>query len=484
MKSKSNYEQWESDPAGMMGYYQSQSYTFGQSIADLVDNCYDAKASNIEITINYDEVSGEPYVLILDDGVGISEADIRKAMRLGLQKDRSSKDLGVYGIGMKLSSLAQANEVTIASKKNGKFCLRRISAKHIRKTNKNELLKTATDSEAFKTAKELIESENFSTMVLLEDLHGSRRFLTMDKEEDESLEDEITRIETHLGLTFHRVIEQNSDISLSLNEEPITALDPMMRWENSSAFGTVEITETVPVLIEGSEISVNVSYVILPHVKLRSDKKRCESIHKGYKKANDMQGLYLYRNDRLIQYGDWQGLYGSTNDEHNKYAKISVEIPPEHASWFGLNPTKTGIQLPEEFLRKLKAMVLEKRSWGNIKSGFKMPFLKASSHRYRNEGKLADKKKNKAKKAEKAKSNNEDNLSIVTIPAENTITPKTQPSMVKPPPGTKGTTKFKTQKPTPVVLEIKEEEDTVLVSLDKNKEGYEYLIGYIRKWAP
>ena len=44
---------WDTDPAGMMAYYQA-GYTLGQSIADLVDNSYDADAKRIDIKIDLD----------------------------------------------------------------------------------------------------------------------------------------------------------------------------------------------------------------------------------------------------------------------------------------------------------------------------------------------------------------------------------------------------------------------------------------------
>ena len=63
---------WDSDPGGMMDYYQAMSYTLGQSIADLVDNSYDAGAERIDIGIDLDGFSQEPFIRILDDGKGIS----------------------------------------------------------------------------------------------------------------------------------------------------------------------------------------------------------------------------------------------------------------------------------------------------------------------------------------------------------------------------------------------------------------------------
>ena len=59
------------------------------------------------------------------------------------------------------------------------------------------------------------------------------------------------------------------------------------------------------------------------------------------KKKNFMQGFYLYRNKRLIHYGEWQGgIFGENTDPHNCLAKMLIDIPPEHSTWFGLGPTK------------------------------------------------------------------------------------------------------------------------------------------------
>ena len=72
---------WDSDPGGMMDYYQAMSYTLGQSIADLVDNSYDAGAERIDIGIDLDGFSQEPFIRILDDGKGISSDEIDNVIR-------------------------------------------------------------------------------------------------------------------------------------------------------------------------------------------------------------------------------------------------------------------------------------------------------------------------------------------------------------------------------------------------------------------
>ncbi|SVE01021.1 uncharacterized protein METZ01_LOCUS453875, partial [marine metagenome] len=75
--SDDQLEDWETDPKGMMEYYQNQKYSLGQSIADLVDNSYDAGASKIDVTIG---VEGEQiYIRILDNGRGMTMSQLKKA---------------------------------------------------------------------------------------------------------------------------------------------------------------------------------------------------------------------------------------------------------------------------------------------------------------------------------------------------------------------------------------------------------------------
>ena len=39
----------------------------------------------------------------------------------------------------------------------------------------------------------------------------------------------------------------------------------------------------------------------------------------------DLQGFYIYRNNRLLLFGDWLGLF--SKNEHFKNARILIDIP-------------------------------------------------------------------------------------------------------------------------------------------------------------
>jgi hypothetical protein len=393
-------EEWFSDPIGMLRVHQAQPYKLGQCIADLVDNSYDAHATKIDILLETNS-NDEMYLRIFDNGKGIPEEKWGEAMTLGLQRERNNKDLGVYGVGMKLSSLSQANEVTVASVNNEKYGLRRISAKHIIDTERNEILTTSTNSKVAKDAYNDMITEDWSTMVLLEDMKAAQgRILSMDSNSSVSLNKEIKRIEAHLGLTFERVLNSKhlGHVELSFNGRLVKPINPFMEWEDDPRYGTVT-NPLKPISFEHPKgrVTARVKGYIIPHTKQFGDKIRCKKVNQGYWKANHMQGFYIYRNDRLIQYGNWSQMLG-TMDEHNKLSKVAIEIPSGSEAIFGLSPTKIEIQMPVEFLRRVRDFLTEPRQWGQINRGKEISFFEASDHRYRKEGssKPAKKKKKEA----------------------------------------------------------------------------------------
>src|SRR5690554_4193042 len=79
------------------------------AIADLIDNSIAAKASQVDVQIHWDREKS--WLRITDDGVGMSDAELEAAMRLGVKDPRSARaadDLGRFGLGLKTASFSQA----------------------------------------------------------------------------------------------------------------------------------------------------------------------------------------------------------------------------------------------------------------------------------------------------------------------------------------------------------------------------------------
>lgn len=96
---------------------RSIGYSFEAALADIIDNSISAGAGKIRVDF---QALQNPYVCIADDGCGMSLPELEKAMRYGSQSStekRSKKDLGRFGLGMKMASLSQCRRVTVISKK-------------------------------------------------------------------------------------------------------------------------------------------------------------------------------------------------------------------------------------------------------------------------------------------------------------------------------------------------------------------------------
>src|ERR1700683_386151 len=99
------------------------NYDLPGAIADLIDNSIKAQSRNIKLSCLFD--SGSPKVNVVDDGYGMTEAELHAAMRPASSNplaDRSPDDLGRFGWGMKSASFSQCKKLTVISKKEGKLC--------------------------------------------------------------------------------------------------------------------------------------------------------------------------------------------------------------------------------------------------------------------------------------------------------------------------------------------------------------------------
>ena len=77
----------------------------------------------------------------------------------------------------------------------------------------------------------------------------------------------------------------------------------------------------------------------------------------GPLKWNRQQGLYIYRANRLVQYGGWNGLRGI--DEHTKLARASIDFDTDLDETFQINVAKMSVVLPATLKKMLERPIHE-----------------------------------------------------------------------------------------------------------------------------
>ena len=89
-------------------------YNFSTAVADLVDNSIEAGATKVDITIGF--YGENSYVRISDNGKGMSEEELKEAMRYGSEREYMEGDLGKFGLGLKTASMSQCQKFSVASR--------------------------------------------------------------------------------------------------------------------------------------------------------------------------------------------------------------------------------------------------------------------------------------------------------------------------------------------------------------------------------
>lgn len=304
--------------SAMIETLRGLGYSTGAALADIIDNSISAKATIINLKFIWKGL--ESAILVIDNGHGMNDAELERSMKLGdinPTSARNSDDLGRYGLGLKSASFSQCRRLTVASIKNSEFsCLRwdlDFLANH---ADGGWYLLEGVDPRSGDLVKNYCPKDQ-GTLVLWEVLD---RIVTIGFTEQEYL-NLIEKVDQTLGMIFHRFLEgSNPKLRLFINDAPVKAWDPFMR-NNSYTMPSPEVilqTQTGIVKIKG---------YVLPHQdQITPDEYLIGGGPEGW---NSQQGLYVYRNNRLLVSGGWLGL-GSrrswTREEPHRLARISIDI--------------------------------------------------------------------------------------------------------------------------------------------------------------
>ena len=94
----------------------------GSALAELIDNAFEAKASQVAITIERTDKAGtaDVEVRVIDDGCGMDRRTLRHALQFGWSSRFNLRDShGRYGMGLPNASLSHARRVEVISSHDG-----------------------------------------------------------------------------------------------------------------------------------------------------------------------------------------------------------------------------------------------------------------------------------------------------------------------------------------------------------------------------
>jgi hypothetical protein len=311
------------------------------ALADLVDNSIDAGATHV--LIRFVQRRGRLCALyVVDNGRGMDTEAIDRAMTVGGRRAYGDRSLGKFGLGMKAASFSQARSLTVLSRAAGGEPVGR----RWRLEGRRDFL---CDLVAPDFAREELDRPwgipitGSGTVVRWDDVTGFpasddparvQRFVTAS----------ASRVLNHLGLVLHRILaEGRLRVSIDMEDADQSSVGPPFAVVALDPFGYHKsghpaYPKTLTATIGEHEIR------FVCHIWPGRSKLPEFRLPGG---AVEREGLYFYRENRLLHAGGWDGV--TVPDPRLQLARVAVDIDDDIVGLFRMNPEKSRITVGPQF---------------------------------------------------------------------------------------------------------------------------------------
>ncbi|MEJ5992231.1 ATP-binding protein [Ramlibacter sp. PS3R-8] len=338
----------------------SVGHTLPSAVADIVDNAISADATDIRITFGRPDSGHGRWMTIADNGRGMDAARLAEAMRIGSETDYESDDLGKYGYGLKGASWSQTDCFTVVSKVMGQpaahltWDVARMDSWDAQRSDLDPWIAART------------EIPEHGTCVLWRSMRPPRSTPALRGLDPYTAE--VQELHRHLGLVFHRFIEGKvpgrKRVIIRVEGIVVEANNPV----GHSATKAYDMKSVrVPTPTENATVRVQ-AFLLPSEQEVKAihgtdvDAARMELDRLGmYGRRNESQGLYVYRNGRLIQWGGWHQMW-TTSDEKTKLARVVVDFDSTLDDQFDVNISKRMVTLSQQLQAEIKRLAVDARN--------------------------------------------------------------------------------------------------------------------------
>ena len=293
------------DPERIVNGLRDTGYNFNTAIADIVDNSIAANASKINIDVDMDP-NMKIRVYIADNECGMDLDGLKNAMKYG-SKERSEKNsLGKFGLGLKTASTAFCKKFSLLSRTAEEMELRKVQWDLDYIAEKGSwMLQFPTIEEDEEEMLDMVADGGSGTLLVWDNLDRLMKDYKTLKNAQKGLVKILNELKFHLSMVFQRYLDVNdsraNNVEIVVNTERLKPWDPFCTKEELTE--TLQV-EDVPVdMPDGSQAMFHIAAYIIPK---KGEYSTIEA-EKEARGSNDFQGIYVYRENRLIHSGDWFG---------------------------------------------------------------------------------------------------------------------------------------------------------------------------------
>lgn len=340
------------NPRRLVKILAGVGHSLPSAVADIVDNAISADATEVIITLGNPEGGYGRWMTILDNGHGMSENELAEAMRVGSDIEYATGALGKFGYGLKGASWSQTESFTVVSRRAGG------AACHLSWDTRHMDSWDAQDGPLETWVKKATRLGSQGTCVMWRDMRPPEAMPTARGVDPHTAE--VQELSRHLALVFHRFLQGRA-----AGRKKVTIKVQGLQVEPNDPVGHAQVTSYArqPVRVQtadGSEL-VQVQAFLLP------SEQEIKEFHGGdtdaarrdldrigmYGRRNESQGVYVYRTDRLIQWGGWHDMW-ATSDEKTKLARVTVEFGNALDDQFKVNIAKRMVSLSQQLQEEIK----------------------------------------------------------------------------------------------------------------------------------
>ena len=321
----------------LLNSLRSVGYSEDAAIADIVDNSISAHATEIRIDLSWDTQE----IVITDNGLGMDKDELYENMKIGSSDPnalRDETDLGRFGMGLKTAAFSLGKQLIVVTKKNGVVANASWDLDSVDSLGWNLVIDDDGTLDSY-----LKNYPINATSVIIKKLDTlvSGKGSQSEKKHFYSV---IKGIAEHLRVVFHRFITEDN-IKIFVNDNLLLAWDPFIT-DNAA-------TQELP-----SEELWDANYTscafvqpyVLPHKTKFATEVEYENAA-GYRGWTRNQGIFLYRNRRLIINGTWFDLI--KKEPAFNLARIRIDIKSSADAFWKIDIKKSRASLPSYFRDRL-----------------------------------------------------------------------------------------------------------------------------------
>jgi hypothetical protein len=333
------------DPVRMIQGLRDTGYKFHTAIADLVDNSVAANATTIKISVLMD-FKGDLTLFISDNGIGMNDQELKRGMIYGSAPRADPSSLGKFGLGLKTASTAFCRRLSVISRNAPTAPLNKATwdLDYVKKHEKWHILLSEPSAEEIEHFKEAA-ADSSGTLVIWEKVDRLLKNYNNPGggHARNALDRQLKLLAQHLAMVYQRYLDPKDKrtsrkVAMFLQGEQINPWDPFVSKESD-----LVASDKVTVELDGKRAG---TFTIRAYVLPRKDDFSSPTVFSEAKIGTPLQGIYVYREDRLIYGPDWLGMV--SKEPHSNLLRVEFSFDHNLDEAFHIDIKKSEIILNQD----------------------------------------------------------------------------------------------------------------------------------------